>query len=295
MTQYYLPSEKRSIYNSIFDTEELLLTNVKGIYSNYSGNPQLIVTDFIVSDESYVALDMKAIADTKTVTEVFELTTNGKYGSNITWSVQSGEEYITIENNIVTSVIRPGSDAENDAKVVLLATFELNEVKNITKTVTITVTKMPGENEPEQPAEPVTVTLTYTAATTTNMTGNNDASLVGLDSEIFNVIGKKGSCNKNIGLNKSGYLALYSNRNDGDGNILRIEIDEVYLIQKIVISFGKGSNGTATFTVNGITYEKTTTEYIVNDSFFEIINTFSGGSTNAQLWINSIEITYVEK
>jgi hypothetical protein len=43
-----------------------------------------------------------------------------------------------------------------------------------------------------------TATMAYTGETTTNMTGNNDAALVGLDASQWTVVGDKGSSNNNV-------------------------------------------------------------------------------------------------
>ena len=138
------------------------------------------------------------------------------------------------------------------------------------------------------------VTMKYSGSTTTNMTGNNDAEKLGLDASIFTVTGDKNGGQNNNGLNKNGYIALYSVRASGEGTILTIKIAEGYTIQSITVSWGTGSNGTATFTVNGVESTKATTDYVINGNEIVIKNTFCdpSASKNAQLWINSIEITY---
>ena len=142
--------------------------------------------------------------------------------------------------------------------------------------------------------ETQTVTMKYSGTTTTNMTGNNDAAKLGLDASIFTVTGDKNGGQNNNGLNKNGYIALYSVRASGEGTILTIKIAEGYTIQSITVSWGTGSNGTATFTVNGVESTKATTDYVINGNEIVIKNTFCdpSASKNAQLWINSIEITY---
>ena len=54
-----------------------------------------------------------------------------------------------------------------------------------------------------------TVDLAYPGGTTTNMTGQNDASLVGLDATTWSVVGTKGGSNNYPGLNQAGDIRLY--------------------------------------------------------------------------------------
>ena len=63
-----------------------------------------------------------------------------------------------------------------------------------------------------------TVTLAYSGSTTTNMTGGNDAALLGLDAESWSVVGDKGKSQNYPGLNKSGYIAVYYH-SDGSNKI----------------------------------------------------------------------------
>lgn len=136
-------------------------------------------------------------------------------------------------------------------------------------------------------------TLAYPTGTTTNMNGENQAELLGLDATIFSVVGDKGAQNNNIGLNKAGYLALYSDKAGGNGNSLTITATGV-TIKSIKITWGAGKNGTATFTVNGTTSTKDVVDYVINGTEIVIKNTFcdAAASSAPQLWITSIEIVY---
>ena len=126
------------------------------------------------------------------------------------------------------------------------------------------------------------------------MTGDNDAATLGLDSSIFTVTSDKNGGNNHNGLNAKGYIALYSVRATGEGTILTIKVTGA-TIQNIKITWGAGKNGTATFTVNGTESTTSVTDYVINGDTVVIKNTFCdpSASSNAQLWINSIEITYV--
>ena len=78
-----------------------------------------------------------------------------------------------------------------------------------------------------------TATMAYTGSTT-NMTGNNDAATVGLDENLFTVIGNKGSTSNNVGLNKAGQIRLYGHSSSGNGSYLTVTIAEGYVIKSIV-------------------------------------------------------------
>ena len=131
-----------------------------------------------------------------------------------------------------------------------------------------------------------TVTMKYTSATTTNMTGSNDASKVNLDSSIFTVKSDKNGNGNHIGLNKDGTIRMYSS--SGKNNKLIVSVADGYTIASIKINF-KTAKATEVLDASGALIEKITASGTVeiNDSSFTLINT-----SGAQSQINSIEITY---
>lgn len=130
------------------------------------------------------------------------------------------------------------------------------------------------------------VTVAYTGSTTTNMAADaNQAAIVGLNENLFNVEAIKNKPSNNIGLNKAGEIRLYANSADGNGNELVISTLNGQNITSIEITFG---STVGSFTVNGVAGAKETTEYAVNDTSVAIKNTTSGSST--QVHIKSITI-----
>src|SRR5690554_6274906 len=79
----------------------------------------------------------------------------------------------------------------------------------------------PKEVEGVKAAE--TAVISYSGSTT-NMTGGNDAALLGLDDELFSVVSDKGEGGNHVGLNKDGTLRLYY-RSDGEGVILSVSLN----------------------------------------------------------------------
>lgn len=147
--------------------------------------------------------------------------------------------------------------------------------------------------EDEPVAGTTTVTVKYTGTTTGNMADGNNASKVGLDASLFTVTSTKNDSQQHIGLNKNGYLAIYSVRASGKGNTLTISVEEGYTIVSVKVTFTTGE-GYATFTVDGDVVTATNGVYMVNGASFAIQNTFHdpSASKNQQVQIASIEIVY---
>lgn len=81
--------------------------------------------------------------------------------------------------------------------------------------VSLTVTREAEEGGEGEPAAQE-VTMQYSGSTTTNLTGENDAALVGLDATEWSVVGAKGSSNNLPGLNKEGTIRLYGHADGGN-------------------------------------------------------------------------------
>ena len=254
---------------------------------------QIVVAE--LSDAEKLAADVNALdTDLGFKTAIFDLPTEGLMGSTITWTVKSGTAVVIVDN-VVTEVIRPAADGE-DAVVVLEATFTLGEEEPVTVEVTVTIAK-----EAEAGGDPVTVTAAYSGATT-NMTDGNNASSIGLNPDLFTVTAIKNSPNQNVGLNKDGQIRIYTDRNDGNGNILQISIAAGFKITSVVFEFGASTNNpTGKLTLGENVYDLSTADLRnvtknysdLDITTFSLQNTQTGGSSNAQIYILSITITYV--
>lgn len=169
-------------------------------------------------------------------------------------------------------------EAVSETKLVLEARWEKVESTDPEEPV-----------NPDAPTQEVTAILKYSDTTTTNMTGNNDANILGLDSSIFNVVGSQGSTQNNVGLNKAGHLRLYADKTNGNGASITVTCE--YTITKIKINFG---STITKYKIDDILYDAPTAsssvEYEINSNSFKIMNANTGSTT--QLYIESIEITY---
>ena len=131
------------------------------------------------------------------------------------------------------------------------------------------------------------VTMAYPGGTTTNMTGNNDAALVGLDAAKWSVVGSKGSATNYPGLNTAGDFRLYYNANGS--NTITVESLEGATINTISITFTGTSYSNATVTAKGSAVTPNDGVYTINSTSFVLGN---GNTSNAQVRIKSIVITY---
>ena len=137
-------------------------------------------------------------------------------------------------------------------------------------------------------AKAETATISYAGGTTTNMTGNNDATLVGLDASLWSVVSDKGSANNHVGLNKAGNIRLYAHKDSGNGNILTVSISQG-TIEKITLDILQEATYEVKVAGNIVAAIEETT-YSIGATSFSIQNITSGAST--QLQLNSITITY---
>lgn len=150
----------------------------------------------------------------------------------------------------------------------------------------------PKEVEGVKAAE--TAVISYSGATT-NMTGGNDAALLGLDDELFSVVSDKNGGNNHVGLGSDGTLRLYY-RSGGEGVILSVSLtDNSYHITGFTINYA-GTVATAKIVVDGI--EKIN-EVPTANGFHSLSNLSATAfsiqnvnSSNTQLRINTISIDY---
>lgn len=130
----------------------------------------------------------------------------------------------------------------------------------------------------------VTVTAKYSAGTTTNMTGGNDAAKLGLDATIFSAVSEKtNNGNNHVGLNRDGTIRLYKKTTA----TLTISVAAGYEIVSIKFELG-GTVGTLTVAVDGSVVAADNGVYTIGGSSVSIYNT----NTSSQTYVKSIEITY---
>ena len=79
------------------------------------------------------------------------------------------------------------------------------------------------------------VTMKYTGTETTNMTGENDAALLGLDASKWSVVASKGGNQNFPGLNKAGDIRLYYHANGN--NTITVSALDGAIINSISMTF----------------------------------------------------------
>jgi len=134
------------------------------------------------------------------------------------------------------------------------------------------------------------------------MTDGNNASTIGLDSTLFTVLSVKGGQTNHIGLNKDGQIRLYGYKDSGNGSTLQISILEGYKITSVVFEFGASTKnatgelklGSETIDLSANDVKSTTKTYTDLDiTSFSLQNTHMTSDSVGQVWILSIQITYV--
>ena len=149
-----------------------------------------------------------------------------------------------------------------------------------------------GEEDPNYVAPEVsenfTVTMSYTAGKTTNMTGENDAALLGLDAAIFSAVSTKtNNGNNHVGLNQANNIRLYKN----ETSTLTLSVAEGYEIVSIKVVYASSTKA------NGKLLVKTDVAIELADGVYNI-NASSVALSNVgtdQVHISSIEIVYCAK
>ena len=131
------------------------------------------------------------------------------------------------------------------------------------------------------------ITMKYSGSTTTNMTGENDAALLGLDADAWSVVGDKGACSNMPGLNKAGDIRLYWSA-DG-GNTITVASLKGATINSISMSFTGASYSNVSVKVDGNAVEATDGAYAINSSSFVLGN---ANTSNTQVRISEIVINY---
>ncbi|MGN1376422.1 MAG: hypothetical protein ACI4V5_07695 [Prevotella sp.] len=128
------------------------------------------------------------------------------------------------------------------------------------------------------------VKLVYSGGTT-NMTGGNDAALLGLDAEKWSVVAAKGGHSSYPGLNTSGEIRLYYHANGGN-TITVTAIGAGMTINKIKnITFSTNYENAYVKVGDDVIAADTNGEYEINGTSFVIGN---ANTTSAQVRIKSI-------
>ena len=256
---------------------------VTGLYSVYKTTSQIQIwsTDSVIDnteDSVKVGIEIDnlvslfsssyALNSTVTITPVYDT-------SVVTVTLPQESKILVYENSVLT--ITP---IEEEVTETITISVQINN-ETATQEVKITTTaKVAG-------VENGSVNLVYTAGTTTNMDGTNQAELLGLDSTLFTVVGVKNDASNNVGLNKSGELRLYGNA-EQNGTSLEISIispeNKTATITSIEITFTAAAGAT----VNGVDVADNT-EFVINGASVIIKN---ANASTTQVKFTSIKINY---
>ncbi len=133
------------------------------------------------------------------------------------------------------------------------------------------------------------VTMKYSGSTTANMTGENDAALLGLDANAWSVVGDKGANSNMPGLNKAGDIRLYWSANGS--NTITVQSLAQKTINSIAITFTGESYSNVSVTVEGNAVTGTNGVFDINSTSFVLGN---ANTSNVQVRISEIVITYGE-
>ena len=131
------------------------------------------------------------------------------------------------------------------------------------------------------------VTMKYSGSSTTNMTGGNDAALLGLNESAWSVIGDKGANSNFPGLNKAGDFRLYYSAEGG--NTITVSSLNGATINTIAITFTDDSYSNVSVTAGGNAVTGTAGVYSINSGSFVLGN---ANTSNVQVRISQIVITY---
>ncbi len=239
-------------------------------------------------DQAFADVDADEITVVATATEAttIVLPVVGTNGSTIVWT-SSNDALI---NPSTGAVVLPET---GQVVVTLTATVTLNAAeKVVTFDVTVGISSV------------LTDTAEYTGATTNMVLAVNNAAVVNLDPALFTVTPLQGTASAVVGLNSAGQIRIYGNRTTGDGNTLTISVAAGYTITGLVFTFGASTNlpsatlalGSTDVSLVAADLTSTTQTYSDLDiQLFSLHNTQLNptGSSNAQIYVLSIEISYV--
>lgn len=245
-----------------------------------------------LTDQDKLAADkaeLEALYHEKTFNggEDITLPTAGTFGSTITWTLNP-------EDIIADGKWKAVAEDTTATLTAALSAGEGADVVNSTAVLSVTVKYV----DPGAPA-PVTVKTTLPSAQVTVTDELNLASSLGLDATIFTVHILKNGAN-DPALRTDG-IRMYSLRDVGSGNLLKIQIAEGYKIKAVSFERDSGTttdNGTVhvdgTLVLERDNIFTTNLFEDLNASLFQLDNSHSGGSKNLQIRFLSITITYVK-
>lgn len=273
--------------------------NVDGITIGWHNNPQLTVgrTEDVtgegyeeailkgtflqtVNSFKFESLDLSEDTKLDLVSKIDDV--------NVSWDVLEGADYINLETGDVTI-------PEEKTTLKLEATFTQGDFEEI------------REFEFVLSKGVVVTSMFYEDTSTTNMDLGNNAELVNLDPEIFNVLSTPRQIaphNLHVGLNRAGNIRLYGSSTYDSKNTLAVLIKEGYTITKLEIDFGPGSNspskgllmlGDEAIDLGADDFNDLKVYDELSIDGFSIRNNQEGGSNNSQIFINKITITYKEE
>ena len=130
-----------------------------------------------------------------------------------------------------------------------------------------------------------TIKAAYAGGQTANMTEGNQASIVGLDENLWEVVANKGSNNNMPGLNTSGDIRLYYGSEGSNSITFTYKGGSIYSIN---LEFTGSNYSNCKVLVNDLTVVAVDNEFEINSNSFTITN---GNSENIQVRIKSINIT----
>ena len=131
------------------------------------------------------------------------------------------------------------------------------------------------------------VTMKYSGSTTGNMTGENDAALLGLDAAAWSVVGDKGANSNMPGLNKAGDIRLYWAA-DGS-NTIKVESLAGATINSISMTFTGDNYSNVAVTVDDKAITAANGTWAINNSSFVLGN---ANTSNVQVRISELVIDY---
>lgn len=255
------------------------------IHSTY----QAVIKDLDDADKALADLNAVVVPTLVITDDKLELPLKGSlYESSIVWS-SSDALVIDSEGNVTLPAV--------EKEVTLTATATLGE-EVVIKTFVVTV-QSSGE------LVELTATMKYPAGIgSSNMGTDNQASVVGLDPNLFTVSANIGEAGTNVGINNAGQIRIYSVRATGNGNTLTVSI-AAGSITAVVIKFTPTTGSTVQSTSGLLTLG--TEEVVLNEADltatqtytdlditeFSLLNNHMGGDKNGQIWITEIVITYL--
>lgn len=240
-----------------------ILTAVDGTYSFVVGETNaVVVTTQVITAKHQVSVNGDVEGYTVTTDNGITLPAEVSVGT-LKFTVTAPEGYQVATVSVGDTVLTADADGYYTTEVA----------GEITINITFSeIVVLPEEN----------VIIEYSGGSTTNMTGNNDATIFGLDASIFNIHSIKNSGSVHVGLNKDGTIRLYKD----NATTLVISLAEGYTITKIEID---STSSSLQVKVDNTIVEDSNGQYVINASELSIEN---GGDSAAK--INSIIVYYTE-